>query len=143
MSSAPHDPTYGTRVRPIAPSRSSVAAITPPTRRSHTSVVLMSSTELTSPSSTSFSIARPPVPVAWKTSGSMASPSRSITAVTQGVVTPNIVIPTAGRSSASGTSLRTRPASACAALPITRREMRLRPATSVTEYHMAMSETST
>ncbi len=88
-------------------------------------------------------MARPPVPVAWKTRGSTASPSRSVTAVTHGVVTPNIVSPTAGRSCATGISCRTIPATACAALPITRREMRLRPATSVTEYHIAMSEAPT
>ena len=96
MSKAPHDPTYGTWVRAIASSRSGPAAITPPTIRSHTSVVVRSSTELIMPSSTSFSMALPPVPVAWKTSGStaslaarpVASAMRSTTALTHGVVTP-------------------------------------------------------
>lgn len=44
--------------------------MTPPAMRSQISVVVMSSTALTRPSPTSFSIARPPVPVAWKTSAS-------------------------------------------------------------------------
>ena len=105
----------------------------PPATRSATSVVDTSTTEATSPSSTSFSMARPPVPVAWKTSGSTCSPRRSTTAVTHGVVTPNMVSPTAGRSCASGTAWVTMPARACAALPSTRREIRLSPATSVTE----------
>ena len=130
-------------MRATASNRSGPAAKMPPTSRSHTSVVVMSRTELTSPSSTSFSIARPPVPVAWKTSGSTSSPSRSVTAVTHVVVTPNMVRPTAGRSSPGGIGFVTIPASACAALPSTRREMRLRPATSVTEANMAMSEAPT
>jgi hypothetical protein len=45
--------------------------------------------------STSFSIERPPVPVAWKTSGSHSAAISLDTACTQGVVTPNIVSPTA------------------------------------------------
>jgi hypothetical protein len=120
-------------VRAIASSRSGPAANTPPTSRSQTSVVVRSSTDPISPSSTSFSMARPPVPVAWKTSGSTSSPSRSVTAVTHGVVTPNIVSPTAGRSAAAGIGFPTIPASACAALPSTCREIRFSPATSVTE----------
>jgi hypothetical protein len=54
-------------VRAIASSRPSPALITPPISRSHTSVVEISSTPAISPSSTSFSIDWPPVPVAWKT----------------------------------------------------------------------------
>ena len=88
-------------------------------------------------------MARPPVPVAWKTSGSTSSPSRSVTAVTHGVVTPNIVSPTAGRSAAAGIGIATIPASACAALPSTCREIRFSPATSVTEYSIAMSDAPT
>jgi len=58
------------------------------------------------------------------------------------VVTPNIVMPSAGRPS-SGAALaacRNAPPMAPAALPSTRREMRFSPATSVTEYIMAMSD---
>lgn len=81
------------------------------------------------------------MPVAWNTSGSTASPSSSTTWVTAGVVTPNIVSPTTGRSSStSGSGVATIPAIAWAALPRTVREMRLIPATSVTEYIIAMSD---
>ena len=91
------------------------------------------------------------MPVAWKTSGSTASLAarpvaramRSTTALTQGVVTPNIVRPTAGRSIAAGIEWDTIPASAWAALPSTCLDIRLRPATSVTECHMAMSAAPT
>ena len=106
----------------------------PPTTRSAISVVLTSTTASTSRSSTSFSIARPPVPVAWKTRQSQRSATASVTAVTHGVVTPNIVSPSAGLSWASGTGAAMAPPRACAALDSTRRLMRLSPATSVTEY---------
>ena len=67
--------------------------------------------------------------------------SSSARRVTSGVVTPNIVSPTAaGHPALAGIGLATMPAIALAALPSTCREMRLRPATSVTEYIMAMSE---
>src|SRR6188472_101759 len=93
----------------------------------------MSRTPTISPESTSFSIDCPPVPVAWNTSGSNRPASSAARRVTKGVVTPNIVSPIGGRSSPLvGIAL--------AALPSTCREMRLRPATSVTEYIMAMSE---
>ena len=70
MSTAPTDPTYGTPLRAIAPSRSGPAENTPPTRWSAISVVVMSRTAAIRPESTSFSIDCPPVPVAWNTSGS-------------------------------------------------------------------------
>ena len=80
------------------------------------------------------------MPVAWNTSGSYSVLSASTSWVTSGVVTPNIVRPIAGRSDAlAGTGLRTIPAIALAALPRTWREIRFRPATSVTEYIIAMS----
>ena len=64
--------------------------------------------------------------------------------MTSGVVTPNIVSPAAGRSSAlGGTGFAAIPATALAALPRTTREMRLSPATSVIEYIMAMSAAPT
>ena len=101
----------------------------------------MSRTPTISPESTSFSIDCPPVPVAWNTSGSNRPASSAARRVTRGVVTPNIVNPIGGRSSRlAGIGLATMPAIALAALPSTCREMRLRPATSVTEYIMAMSE---
>ena len=50
-----------------APKRSSVAAKTPPTIMSATSVVVVSMAPARSPESARFSIARPPVPVAWNT----------------------------------------------------------------------------
>ncbi len=94
----------------------------------------------TSPDSASFSIDWPPVPVAWKVYTSYSASSASRTAVQQAVVTPNIVMPTPGLSPpASGTDHFAMPATAWAALPITRREMALMPATSATEYIMAMS----
>ncbi len=55
-------------------------------------------------------------------------------------MTPNIVRPSAGLvSGAGGTGWAAMPLTACAALPSTWREIRFRPATSVTEYSMAMS----
>ncbi len=82
----------------------------------------------------------PPVPVAWNTRQSNRSASSALTRFTQGVVTPNMVRPTAGRSSATaGRGARAMPATACAALARMVREMRLSPATSVTEYIIAMS----
>ena len=98
--------------------------------------------------STSFSIDCPPVPVAWKTRQSCSPSSWRDTAWTQGVVTPNIVSPMAGRVSAADLSAAPAlsadqaimPASACAALDSTRAEMRLMPETSVTEYIMQMSD---
>ena len=93
----------------------------------------------TRPESTSFSIERPPVPVAWKTRQSWSASSAARTISTQGVVTPNMVSPMAGLSSAAGASPRIMPASACAALASTTREMRLSPAISTTEYIIVMS----
>ena len=101
----------------------------------------MSSTPTIIPESTSFSIDCPPVPVAWNTSGSKRPANSAASRVTKGVVTPNIVNPIGGRSSPlAGIGWATMPAIALAALPSTCREMRLRPATSVTEYIIAMSE---
>ena len=57
----------GQPVRAIAPKRSSVAGSTPPNSRSQTSVVVMSMTPASRPLSASFSMVRPPVPVAWNT----------------------------------------------------------------------------
>ena len=89
------------------------------------------------------SIARPPVPVAWKIRESRLSPRRSATRVTQGVVTPNMVRPTAGRPSAAAGPARDMPTTAWAASASTVRVMRLRPAMSATECIMVMSETPT
>ena len=99
MSTAPTEPTYGTPLRAIAPSRSGPAENTPPTRWSAISVVVMSRTAVIRPESTSFSIDCPPVPVAWNTSGSNRASSALARRETSGVVTPNIVSPTSGRSS--------------------------------------------
>jgi hypothetical protein len=79
------------------------------------------------------------VPTAWKTSGSYRSASAALTAVTHGVVTPNMVSARAGLSVAGGTSWAIMPARACAALSRTRREIRFSPDTSVTEGSMARS----
>ena len=113
----------------------------PPAKRSQTSVKVTSSTAWISPESTSFSMARPPVPVAWKTRQSKRPSSAARARCTQGVVTPNMVMPRAGRLATAGIApaARTMPASACAALASTRRLMRFRPATSVTECSIAMS----
>ena len=69
---------------------------------------------------------------------------------TQGVVTPNMVRPTAGSSGARARGARrlarrgsrafTMPAIACAPLARTWREIALRPCTSVTEYIIMMSD---
>src|SRR5919108_114011 len=77
---------------------------------------------------------RPPVPTAWKTIVSKPrSSSFAWTRSTQGVVTPIIVSATSGRSSARGGGAPlTIPAIALAAFERILREMRLRPATSVT-----------
>jgi hypothetical protein len=68
MSRPRHDRRRARRAD-IAPSRSGPAEKTPPTRWSAISVVVMSRTAAISPESTSFSIDRPPVPVAWNTRG--------------------------------------------------------------------------
>ena len=86
-------------------------------------------------------MARPPVPVAWKISASRSS-RRPAARVTQGVVTPNMVRPTAGRPSAAA-GARDMPTMAWAAWASTVRVMRLRPAMSATECIMVMSETPT
>ena len=70
MSSAPSETTCGSPAAPAASSRSGPAESTPPTRSSHSSVVVVSSTPARKPASTSASIALPPVPVAWNTSTS-------------------------------------------------------------------------
>ena len=66
------------------------------------------------------------------------------------VVTPNMVRPSPGRSSSARggrrgarSAGRTIPASAFAPFASTRREIRLRPCTSVTEYIIMMSEAPT
>lgn len=54
--------------------------------------------------------------------------------MTQGVVTPNMVRPRPGLSAAlAGTAFSAMPAAACAALPITLREIAFNPAMSTTE----------
>ena len=117
---------------------------TPPTTSSVTSVVVMSSTPASRPESASFSMVWPPVPVAWKTRQSYSASSCLHTAWTHGVVRPNIVRPRAGLPCCSadegGRENASMPASACAAFASTFSEMRLIPATSVTEYIMQMSE---
>ncbi len=147
MSSAPHDTDVrdaGARDR--AEAVFGAAGI--PRRRGDpaTSVVVTSITPATSPESTSFSIDCPPVPVAWKVRQSYRSSSCFTTCCTQGVVTPNIVSPTAGRVSRraprrpGAIECAIMPASACAAFESTCSEIRLMPCTSTTEYIMQMSE---
>src|SRR4051794_33959037 len=72
------------------------AKSTPPPISSAISVVVASIAPDKSPGSASFSTDGPPTPVAGKTRQSHSSPSRRVTACTQGVVTPNIVRPSAG-----------------------------------------------
>ena len=67
MSSAPTEPTQGIRVRMNAPKRSSSAARTPPIIMSQISVVVRSTAAARRPLSASFSMDRPPTPVAWNT----------------------------------------------------------------------------
>ena len=132
-------------MRMIAPKRSSVAGSTPPISMSATSVVVRSMTPAIMPESTSFSIERPPTPVAWNTRHSNSSRSAALMRCTAGVVTPNIVSPTAGRRRVGRGLPPSRrafamPISACAPLASTWREIELRPETSVTEYIIVMSE---
>ena len=92
------------------------------------------------PDSANFSIDCPPVPVAWNTKPSCVAARWLRTAFTQAVVTPNIVRPIAGLLESDwGSGARAMPATACAALPMTRRERSFNPAMSTTEYIMAMS----
>ena len=72
----------------------------------------------------------------------MVGRQRLLTIWTQGVVTPNMVSPSAGLSSVAGSGMAFLiiPAIAWAALPSTRREMRFSPCMSVTEDIIAMSE---
>ena len=137
------------RARIIAPMRSSVAGSTPPNSMSAISVVMISMTPVSSPESTSFSIERPPTPVAWKTRHSNSLANAPEICCTQGVVTPNMVSPIGGSSppgaraaaafALSASRARTMPTIACAPLPSTWREIELRPCTSVTEYIIVMS----
>ena len=64
-------------------------------------------------------------------------------AVTQGVVTPNMVRPIDGLPSGGGAGFAAMPDIAWAALCSTTRDSRFRPAMSVTDGIMTMSETST
>ena len=52
------------------------------------------------PESTSFSIERPPTPVAWNTRHSNSSFRSAAIFCTAGVVTPNMVMPIAGQARA-------------------------------------------
>ena len=106
MSSAPGAPTQGMPVRTMAPRRSGPAERTPPTTWSAISVVVASMTPSSMPLPASISRARPPVPVAWKTSGSWVARRASATRVTQGVVTPNMVRPMAGLVGGGGAGAR-------------------------------------
>jgi hypothetical protein len=124
----------------MAPNLSSVAAKTPPTRRSATSVVVRSMTARKNPLSASFSIDCPPMPVAWKTQASKRSSTPRRTCVTQSVVTPNIVIPTAGRSpSLNIAASAAMPDAARAAFAMTFRDTAFSPAMSTTEAIIVMS----
>ena len=67
MSRAPTEPTQGIRVRMNAPKRSSSAARIPPIIMSQISVVVRSTAAARRPLSASFSMDRPPTPVAWNT----------------------------------------------------------------------------
>ena len=73
----------------------------PPIIMSQISVVETSITPCIRPESISFSIDLPPMPVAWKTSGSQSFSISLLTCCTHVVVTPNIVMPTSGRSAAA------------------------------------------
>ena len=70
ISVAPSDTTWGVPARPPASRRSGPALKIPPTTSSVSSVVVTSRTPLMKPERTSYSMARPPDPVAWKTSTS-------------------------------------------------------------------------
>lgn len=64
-------------------------------------------------------------------------------AVTHGVVTPNMDSATAGLLSSDDCGPVRAPSSALAALPSTRRDIRFKPAMSVTEGNSTTSEQST
>ena len=92
------------------------------------------------PESTSFSMERPPVPVAWKTRQSYLCSSLRVTNCTQGVVTPNMVRPMAGLCCLPlGFLPVIMPTRALAALASTLSDIRFIPEMSVTEYNMQMS----
>ena len=103
----------------------------------------MSRTPVNCPSVTSFSIVRPPVPVAWNTMGSNRALSRSMICVTAGVVTPNMVRPMAGLPPVKAAGVALIAVIASAARLSTTRLIRLRPARSVMAGIMMMSDTST
>ena len=110
---------------------------------SQISVVVMSMKPVSMPLSASFSIVRPPVPVAWNTMQSKSFFSRSAIAVTQGVVTPNMVSPMEGLASRRCGGFCAMPAIACAALLRMVRLRSLRPARSVTDGTITISEMPT
>lgn len=133
MSSAPTDTTYGTPARTIASIRPGPPGITPPTISSATSVVVASITPAMLPEATSRSMIFPPVPVAWNTIGSHPACSTiRLAPVTQGVVTPNMVIAATGRSATAPASAgaSAMPAMAAAARLRMGLSTRLSPATS-------------
>ena len=88
------------------------------------------------------------MPVAWNTRQSKSSSSAAVTCCTHGVVTPNMVSPTAGLPAAArrwaarafGGARLHHADMACAPLARTWRDMELSPCTSVTEYSIMMSE---
>ena len=90
---------------------------------------------------------RPPTPVAWKTRHSKSSRKSAEIFCTAGVVTPNMVMPIAGRPALASRALAVRssrraftmPINALAPFASTVREIELRPCTSVTEYIIVMS----
>ena len=144
MSRQPGVTMAGVPVLPAASSRVGPAPRMPPTNSSAHSVVVMSSTPAVMPASTSDSIARPPVPVAWKTSTSKPAFSKTDFAVcTHCVVFPNMLATMMGLSSVAGMIVSTIPQIAPAARPRMVREMRLSPATSTMAGIITMSFTPT
>ena len=101
-------------------------------------------TPVISPESTSISMVLPPVPVAWNTSASTLPARCSTICVTAGVVTPNMVRPTAIFVAGGSTSPPAlMPTMACAAFDRITRDIRLSPARSVIDGTMTTSLTPT
>ena len=86
---------------------------------------------------------RPPVPVAWNTMQSCVPRNAADIAVTQGVVTPNIVRPMAGLPCVWAMRCVAIPAIASAAFDKMTRDNRFSPARSVTAGIITISEMST
>lgn len=104
ISIAPGSTTCGMPRELAACKRSGPALKKPPHSSSASSVVVKSSTASITPCSTNSSMARPPVPLAWKTKVSQSAfVSKSWQRIAAGVVAPKAVIATVRRLASART----------------------------------------